>query len=125
MATGTLNEDLLRRVINEFYARVRVDPELGPIFNSILKDRWEPHIEKIMLFWMTATRIGSGYKGRDFMPAHLRHELIRSEQLPRWLELFRATCRELCSPEDAEALIRIAGQMAENMEISLKRREAQ
>jgi hemoglobin len=125
MATEALNEALLRRVIEEFYTRVRADPELGPVFNPILEGRWEPHIEKIMSFWMTATRLGSGYKGRDFMPAHLRHDTVRAEQLPQWLNLFGATARELCAPDDAEALIRIAQQMAENMAISLARRPPQ
>lgn len=123
-AAGGLNEELLRRVIDEFYARVRRDEELGPVFESIVGDRWGPHIEKIMSFWTTATRVGVGYKGRDFTPAHIKHATIRAEQLPRWLELFRATCRDLCEPEAADALIRIAEQMADNLRISLSRRDA-
>ena len=105
---GKLDEALLRRVIDEFYARVRRDGELGPVFDEIIGDRWGPHIDRIMSFWMTATRVGSGYKGRDFTPAHVSHQSIRADQLPRWLELFRATCRDLCEPQAADALIRIA-----------------
>ena len=118
-----LNEQQLQRVIDEFYARVRADAELGPIFDSIIGQRWGPHIARIMAFWRTATRLGSGYKGRDFMPAHLRHLSIRAEQLPRWLTLFRATCHDICAPEDAATLIAIAEQMEENMAISLARRD--
>ena len=120
---GRIDEALLRRLIDEFYARVRRDPELGPVFEAIIADRWPPHIEKILSFWMTATRAGAGYKGRDFTPAHLKHSAIRAEQLPRWLELFRATCRDLCEPQAADVLIRIAQQMADNLEISLSRRD--
>jgi hemoglobin len=121
---GGLDEELLRRVIDEFYTRVRRDEELGPVFDAIIGDRWGPHIEKIMSFWMTATRVGAGYKGRDFTPAHLKHDAIRAAQLPRWLELFRATCRDLCEPAAADALIRVAEQMADNLQISLTRRDA-
>lgn len=123
MSAGKLDEALLRRVIDEFYRRVRADAELGPVFNTIIGDRWGPHIEKIMSFWMTATRLGSGYPGRDFMPAHLGHASIRAEHLPQWLKLFRETCRDLCAPDVAAELTRIAGQMAENMAISLRRRD--
>lgn len=123
MSTGKLDEALLARVIDEFYRRVRADAQLGPVFNTIIGDRWGPHIEKIMSFWMTATRLGSGYRGRDFMPAHLGHARIRAEQLPQWLKLFRETCQDLCAPEEAAELVRIAEQMAENMAISLRRRD--
>ncbi|MBX9761047.1 MAG: group III truncated hemoglobin [Beijerinckiaceae bacterium] len=121
---GRIDEALLRALIGEFYARVRRDRELGPVFEAIIADRWPPHIEKILSFWMTATRAGAGYKGRDFTPAHLRHSAIRAAQLPRWLELFRATCADLCEPQAAVALIRIAEQMADNLQISLSRRDA-
>lgn len=123
-AVNGLDETLLRRVIDEFYARVRRDPQLGPVFENIIGERWAPHIERIMSFWMMATRVRPGYRGRDFTPAHLRHASIKAEQLPRWLELFRATCRDLCEPEAAAVLIRIAEQMADNLEISLNRRDA-
>jgi hemoglobin len=124
MEAEKLSEALLRRVIDEFYTRVRADPVLGPVFNTIIGDRWGPHIERIMSFWMMATRLRPGYRGRDFMPAHLRHDAIRAEQLPQWLALFRATCRDLCSPDNAATLILIAEQMAENMAISLTKRDS-
>ncbi|MFN3890938.1 MAG: group III truncated hemoglobin [Beijerinckiaceae bacterium] len=124
MAQAQLSEELLSRVVDAFYERVRADPELGPVFNSIIGGNWAPHIRKIMSFWLTATRVGAGYPGRDFMPAHLRHNTIRAEQIPKWLTLFRDTCRDLCEPEQAEALIRIAELMAENVAISLRRRDS-
>ena len=124
MEAGKLSEASLRRVIDEFYRRVRADPELGPVFNAIIGDRWGPHTERIVSFWLMATRLRAGYRGRDFMPAHLRHDAIRAEQLPQWLKLFRATCHDLCCPENAATLIRIAEQMAENMAISLARRDS-
>src|SRR5215217_3385460 len=92
-----ITELLLRDLIYAFYERVRKDPTLGPVFMNIIGEDWESHIETICLFWITVTRVGTGYRARNFMPAHIRHPSIRAEQLPRWLELFRATAREKCS----------------------------
>jgi len=78
---------------------------------------------KIMLFWRTATGLGKGYRGRDFMPAHLRHATIKAAQLPRWLALFRSACVDLCPPAEAAYLINLAERMAENLDISLARRD--
>lgn len=120
-----LDARVIRAVVDAFYARVRRDRELGPVFDEAIGDDWDAHLDKITSFWLTVTRVGTGYQGRDFMPAHLRHTSVRAEQLPRWLELFRETCAERCEPEGAAALIEIAERMAENLAISLRRRDGE
>ena len=119
-----LTEPLVRQVIDAFYVKVRQDPILGPVFNGIIKDEWPAHIERIMAFWLTATRLGSGYDGRRFMPVHLAHAAIRAEQLPQWLLLFRETARQICPPAAADVLIDIAERMADSIRMSLARRDA-
>jgi hemoglobin len=118
-----LTEPLVRQVIDAFYAKVRQDPILAPVFNGIIKDDWPAHIERIFAFWLTATRLGSGYDGRAFMPAHLKHGAIRAEQLPQWLLLFRETAREHCPPDAADVLIDTAERMADSIRMSLARRD--
>src|SRR3954469_17684841 len=87
-AASGLTEPLLRQVILSFYEKVRRDAVLGPVFAEAIGDDWDPHIERIMLFWLTATRLGRGYDGRNFMPVHVRNRSIRADQLPRWLPAF-------------------------------------
>jgi hemoglobin len=118
-----LTDELLTEVITEFYRRVRQDRELGPVFDGVIGRRWDAHMAKIMLFWRTATGLGKGYHGRDFMPAHLRHTTIRAALLPQWLALFRSACVDLCPPAEAAYLIDLAERMAENLDISLARRD--
>jgi hemoglobin len=120
-----LSEPLIRTVILSFYGKVRRDPMLGPIFEQAIGDDWDPHIERIMQFWLSATGIARGYEGRNFMPAHLRHATIRADQLPRWLELFRQTAAEHGSPDAASALIDIAERMAQTLEVGLARQRRQ
>lgn len=123
VASG-LTEPLLRKVILSFYEKVRADAVLGPVFAEAIGDDWDPHIERIMLFWLTATRLSRGYDGRNFMPVHVRNRSIRADQLPRWLALFRETAAERCPPQAAAALIDIAERMAETLDITLGRRDA-
>jgi hypothetical protein len=39
-----------------FYHKVRQDPELGPVFTDAIGNDWDSHIERIIQFWLTATR---------------------------------------------------------------------
>ena len=39
-------------LVRTFYAKVRKDELLGPIFNGIIKD-WETHLELLTDFWET------------------------------------------------------------------------
>lgn len=118
-----LTEPLIRKVILSFYEKVRRDAILGPVFAEAIGDDWDRHIERIMLFWLTATRLSRSYDGRSFMPAHLKNLAIRADQLPRWLELFRGTAAEQCPPQVASVLVDIAERMAETLAISLGRRD--
>jgi len=118
-----ITEPLLRELIFAFYEKVKKDPILGPVFMNIIGENWDSHIDTICLFWTTVTHVGTGYKARNFMPAHIQHPSIRSTQLPRWLELFGETAREKCSPDAAAVLIEIAERMADNIACSLNRRD--
>jgi hemoglobin len=118
-----LTAQLVQHVVIRFYDQIRRDAVLGPIFEDAIGEHWDEHIERIVQFWLTATRLGRGYDGRNFMPRHLMRRSIRAEHLPRWLGLFRETATEQCSPEGASALIDIAERMAETLEIGLARRD--
>ena len=122
-AAAGLTEPVVRSVVTSFYDRVRSDAVLGPVFSDAIRD-WDAHLERIVRFWLTATRLDRGYDGRNFMPAHLRRGSIRADQLPRWLALFRATAAELCATDAAAVLIDIAERMSETLAIGLGRRDA-
>ena len=117
-----LNEDLVARLLAAFYAKVRRDPELGPVFDGIIGERWPEHMQRIESFWRMALRISRGYHGPDFMPSHLKHAAIRADQLDRWLELFEQTVNEM-APEHHERFMHVAHAMADNLRISLSRRD--
>ena len=45
-----LTEADLELLVNRFYAAVRQDPDLGPIFNDAIGD-WPHHLGKLTAFW--------------------------------------------------------------------------
>ena len=122
-ATAGLTEPLVREVVLSFYEKVRRDAVLGPVFAEAIGGDCDLKIERIIRFCLTAKKLGRGYEGRNFMPAHLRNRSIRADQLSRWLELFRNTTAEHCSSEAASVLVDIAERMADTLEIGLARRD--
>jgi len=120
-----LTPEIVRHVVLLFYDKVRRDPVLGPIFETAIGSDWDAHIDRIIQFWLTATRLSRGYSGRNFMPAHLKHRSIQVDQIPRWLALFRETAADQCSPRGAAVLIDIAERMIETLELGLSKRSPQ
>jgi hemoglobin len=98
-----LDEAMIRAVIDDFYAAVRRDPLIGPVFEAkIAPDEWADHLDKLCDFW-SATLLRTGrYEGRP-LPPHLRIPGLGEAHFRRWLGLFRDTVRRLC-PEDVAAL---------------------
>jgi len=53
----------LERLVHTFYARVRTDAELDPIFNDAIAD-WPEHLAKLHAFWSSVMLTSGRYKGQ-------------------------------------------------------------
>ncbi|MFC4256212.1 preprotein translocase subunit TatC [Altererythrobacter xixiisoli] len=111
-------EQQLTQLIDTFYARVRADAQLGPIFNDAVGD-WPEHLQQLTLFWHSVM-CGSGrYKGQP-VPAHMRHrDRITPELFTRWLTLWAQTTDELLPAEMAQGLQDRASRIAESLQLAL------
>ena len=119
MTDPLVTEDDIRQLVPEFYARVRLDPLLGPIFNGAIAD-WPHHLEKLQDFWSSVMLTSGRYKGQP-MQAHVRHEAsMTKEAFARWLGLWRETTDELLSPEAAAAFQDKAGRIAESLQLGVQ-----
>jgi hemoglobin len=119
IATSTVTEDDIRNVVEAFYAKVRRDPLLGPVFaRAIADDAWPAHLAVIQDFWSSVMRKTGRYQRNPFS-AHLRVEGIRPELFDRWLVLFQETCNELLAPRSAEALYGKAVMIGESLRAGL------
>jgi len=86
-------EDEVVRLVHTFYAKVRKDPVLGPIFESHIAD-WDRHLAKMVDFWSSALRGTARYKGTP-MPRHAALPGLTITLFHRWLALFRETTEAL------------------------------
>ncbi len=111
-----IDEALIERLVRGFYARVRQDRLLGPVFESRIAD-WETHLQKMFAFWSSLTLQSGRYHGHP-MAKHLPLP-VDAEHFDRWLALFDDTVRDFCPPAAAELFIDRARRVAESLELGL------
>jgi|SRR6056297_890911 len=85
-------------LVRAFYAKVRKDEVLGPIFNNTITD-WESHLELLTNFWETQLFLKRIYHGNP-ITAHQKVDekmnySITSEHFGLWLNLWFQTIDEL------------------------------
>lgn len=108
-----IDETMIDQLVRGFYARVRDDEVLGPIFAAKIDD-WEPHLQRMCAFWSSVALMSGRYHGQP-MARHLRLP-IDSRHFDRWLALFEKTARELCPPKAADHFEMLAHRIAESLE---------
>ena len=106
------------RLVRAFYARVRRDDRLGPIFERHVADNWEPHLEKMTDFWCSVILKTGTYQGRP-VPAHVKLTEVVEDDFEIWLGHFRLTARQLCPPEVAEVFIDRAERIAKSLSLAM------
>jgi hemoglobin len=108
-----ITEDLIRDVVEEFYRRARRNERLGPVFETHI-DEWEAHLSRMTDFWSAALLRSGRYSGRP-VEQHRLIDGLSNEHFCQWIELFEATVRDLCPPQQAEAFLVRAGRMRDGM----------
>jgi hemoglobin len=104
--------------VDAFYTKVRADPELGPIFENKIRDKWPHHLEKMYAFWSSVMLTTGRYKGNPMMK-HMVIPGLRPELFTQWLALFDETCRELCEEPIRAAFMEKAERIAESLKIAV------
>lgn len=113
-----ITEDALRLLVQRFYARVRGDALIGPVFNRAIAD-WPEHLEKLQAFWSSVMLTSGRYKGRP-LPAHAKHaDEIDAASFQRWLSLWRETTDQMFAPPIAAAFQVKAGRIAESLALGI------
>lgn len=117
-----LDESLLPKLVDRFYAQVRADALLGPLFNSTVHD-WPAHLGRLRDFWSSVMLTSGRYKGNP-MAMHLRHaDRIEPSMFERWLALWRSTTDAMLPAEQAKEMQAKASRIAESLQLALRLRE--
>lgn len=108
-----LTDRHIREVVDEFYRRVQRDELLGPVFERHVHD-WNVHLARLTDFWSSALLHTGRFSGRP-VESHRIIEGLSGGDFDRWLQLFEATVRDVCTKEHAEAFLIRAQRMRAGM----------
>lgn len=121
MASGDdaeVSEAQLAQLIPLFYARVRGDALIGPVFDGAI-DNWSHHLHKLVDFWSSVMLTSGRYKGNP-VAAHLKHlPTITPAMFERWLALWSEVTIETLPPGIALRLQEKAARIAESLKLAL------
>jgi hemoglobin len=112
-----VTEAMIRLQVHSFYARVRQDPVLGPIFEARVAD-WDDHLARLCDFWSSVLLMTGRFKGQP-MAVHARMAEIEPAHFARWVGLFAETAREVCPSEAADLFIAKAGMIADSLKLGV------
>jgi hemoglobin len=117
MTMSVITECKIQELVRRFYAKVRQDPAIGPIFNAKVED-WDRHLDKLTDFWSSVMLTSGRYKGNPML-AHLRLKSIQPVHFERWLRLFAETATEVLPPEVADAFVGRAQNIARSLQLGM------
>lgn len=116
MAATGIDEAMIRRLVNRFYARIRDDAMLGPIFTARIAD-WDRHLTQMVAFWSSVALMTGRYHGQP-MRKHLPLP-VNARHFDRWLALWEDTARSVCPPAAADHFIERAHRIAASLELGI------
>jgi hemoglobin len=114
-ATG-ITEAMIERLVHGFYAKVRRDPVLGPIFDARVQ-HWDRHLGQMCAFWSSVALMSGRYHGTP-MVKHLPLP-VDAGHFDRWLGLFETDAGELCPPRAAAHFVERARRIAASLELGV------
>ena len=119
MKQAELTEAALAVFLDAFYAKVRRDPLIGPVFAQKIPDEaWPRHLATIRDFWSSVLLKTGRYKGNPF-GRHLGIAGIAPAHFARWLGLFEETAAEAFTPEIAAEIVARAHRIGDSLKAGL------
>ena len=99
--------DDLFLLVERFYEKVRMDEEIGPVFNQIITD-WPAHLDKITDFWNQHIFGVQAYQGNPIevhnqVDATMHHQ-ITAHNFGTWLFYWIQTLDELYEGDKVDLL---------------------
>lgn len=107
------SEEEVARLVHAFYARIRQDEVLGPIFEAHITD-WDQHLAKLVDFWSAVLRRTARFSGAP-MPKHVALPGLSTELFERWLGLFEITLAEQPNRSLADQAWQAARRIAQSL----------
>jgi len=109
-----IDEAFIAAFVDDFYAAIRADALLGPVFAARIDD-WPAHLAQMNRFWQSILLSAGSFSGNP-MVKHLTIPGLDGAHFAHWLDLFYATLRRLApTPEAAKLVGEKARMIAESL----------
>ncbi len=114
-----IDDAYISTLVDTFYARVRADPDLGPIFEEKIGDNWDAHLARMKDFWASVALNAGRYSGRP-VPKHKELTAVEKRHFTIWLSHFHDVLEET-APTPAAALyfMERAVRIAESLQFAM------
>jgi hemoglobin len=113
-----IDDVLISALVEQFYARIRVHPSLGPIFARRVRE-WPMHLGRMKSFWGSIA-IESGRFHGNPMLKHIAIGEIQPSHFSDWLNLWAATVKDVVSDDKAAAFFNgRANRIAESLSMGI------
>lgn len=98
-----VDEALVSDLVDNFYAAIREDALLGPIFAERIED-WPVHLDRMKTFWRSVLFNSGEFSGNP-MVKHIAIPGLDERHFAHWLTLFYATLRKMAPEEGGMRLV--------------------
>ncbi len=114
-----LSEADIRKLVLAFYAQVREDELLAPVFaTKIDADQWPKHMDHICDFWSSVLLKTQRFQGNP-MAKHAQINGLTPALFTRWLDLFQKTAEDILSPDQAQHVSKTAHRIGQSLQMGL------
>jgi hemoglobin len=121
-----ITADEIDTVVTTFYARVREDEILAPVFFQSLPPlpkAWMAHEEKIAAFWRNAILFERSYNGNP-QKVHAERDAVEAEHFAVWLALFDEVLKEKLHAEQAASWSDLAHRIGRGLKMGVAQARA-
>jgi len=115
-----IDEAYIAKLVEAFYAKIRADALVGPVFErAIDADRWPRHLATMKSFWASVAFNAGSYSGKPVL-VHKRLPGLEHRHFERWLGLFGETLIETAPTDEAVVyLMSKAERIAESLKAAI------
>jgi hemoglobin len=120
-----VTEQAIALLIDRFYAAVRQERVLGPVFEAAISaEEWPEHLATMRRFWSSVMLASGRYSGNP-VSVHRAVPNLQRPMFANWLAVFEATAGELFVPDVAAQFTAKAQRIAVSLQLALFHRLGQ
>jgi len=114
-----IDDAYISRLVETFYQRIRAHPLIGPIFEQVIGENWDPHLDRMKDFWASVALNAGRYSGKP-VPVHQKLDGVEPWHFNIWLSLFRQTLEDTApTPAAVPYFMERAERIAESLQLAM------